>query len=113
MTARFNGKGFQNAGDQIWRRLEDAMSGAVNVGEGTAKKAAPVDTGHLRGSISNKTERKDKQIIGTIYTNVEYAAHQEFGTKNGVVGQFFMRKGIESAGRYFIKIAKEIEGDIK
>ena len=44
-----------------------------------AQTIVPVDTGRLRGSINVK-RRKLKKRIGT---NVEYAAHVEFGSPTG------------------------------
>lgn len=113
MATKFTGKGFEAYGEDIWDSLTTSMKTAVAAGEGTAKKTAPVDTGQLRGSISHNVERKGKSITGTIYTNTEYAAHQEFGTRNGVKGQHFMRKGIANAARKFIADASKVEGDVK
>ncbi len=44
----------------------------------TAKDLVPVDTGALRGSI--RTKMYPKQKSGVVYTTLEYAPHQEFGT---------------------------------
>jgi HK97 gp10 family phage protein len=46
----------------------------------TAKELAPVDTGTLRNSIKTKTIPRLK--TGIVYTALEYAPHQEFGTVN-------------------------------
>lgn len=48
--------------------------------EGQAKQLAPVDTGRLRSSITHEVERQGEEVVGRIGSNVEYAAHQEFGT---------------------------------
>lgn len=52
------------------------------VAEGYAKKAAPVDTGNLRNSISHKVT-EDGAYIGT---NVEYAPYIELGTGKYTTG---------------------------
>ena len=52
------------------------------VAEGHAKRLAPVDTGHLRNSITHTLDTDDlTAIIGTpIGTSIEYAAYVELGT---------------------------------
>lgn len=73
--------------------------------QGYAKRLAPVDTGYLKGSITYKTFTKDgggdsplnvqpKENQGFVGTNVEYALYQEFGTRNNVPPQPFMRPAI-------------------
>lgn len=47
-------------------------------GERHAKKHAPVDTGHLRRSL---THRVDGHTVGRFGTNVPYAPHVEFPTR--------------------------------
>lgn len=48
--------------------------------EGAAKPLAPIDTGALRGSIHTTTRPTGDGATASVGTNVEYAAHQEFGT---------------------------------
>lgn len=48
--------------------------------EGDAKDLCPVDNGDLRGSIHSKTEIQSDEVVGTVYTNKEYAAYPEYGT---------------------------------
>lgn len=50
-----------------------------------ALRQCPVDTGALKGSIYSKVEQDGESTIGTVYTNMKYAAYVEFGT--GPVGQ--------------------------
>lgn len=52
---------------------------------GVAVKLCPVDTSELRSSIHTKVESTNDSVIGTVYTNKEYAAYVEFGT--GPMGQ--------------------------
>mgnify|MGYP001301469456 CR=1 FL=1 len=69
---------------------------ATMVGEASAKKAAPVDTGHLRRSI---THRVDGYTVGRFGTNTPYGPHVEYGTKAHwppveALGGWAKRKGI-------------------
>lgn len=48
------------------------------------KLLVPVDTGDLRNSIHMKIERSKNNVSGTVFTNNDHAAFQEFGT--GVTG---------------------------
>lgn len=55
--------------------------------EREARRRAPVDTGRLRNSITHRlrtTTGSNPQAIAEIGTGLEYAAAQEFGTRNGV-----------------------------
>ena len=45
-----------------------------------AKLLAPVDTGHLKGSIQMKVDKEKNKVTGRVYTNVNYAPFVEFGT---------------------------------
>ncbi len=45
----------------------------------------PADTGELRGSIYTKVDQDSGAVIGTVYTNKDYAPYVEFGT--GPVGE--------------------------
>lgn len=48
--------------------------------EGDAKTIVPVDTGHLRASISSNSHSTANGAEAEVSTNVEYAAYVEFGT---------------------------------
>ena len=48
--------------------------------ERTAKQKAPKDTGALRRSITSKVERDGTDIVGIVYTPLEYAPYVEYGT---------------------------------
>lgn len=54
---------------------------AVQV-EAKAKRACPVDTGRLRASLTHNLERDSRGLVAFVGTNVNYAAHVEFGTKH-------------------------------
>lgn len=49
--------------------------------EQSAKLFAPVDTGRLRDSIQTNIDDTGKTVVGTVGTEVPYAAFQEFGTR--------------------------------
>lgn len=54
------------------------VNGALRI-ENNAKKLCPVDTGHLKGSITHAQVPSDNGIRVDIGTNVEYAKDVEFG----------------------------------
>lgn len=55
---------------------ERALEKMGGTAETYAKKACPVDTGRLKGSITHKLEGKEAVYVGT---NVEYAPYVELG----------------------------------
>lgn len=64
-------------GENITQAIETACA----VVERDAKTNAPSgDTGDLRRSISSRIENKDGEIIGVVYSPLEYAPYVEFGT---------------------------------
>lgn len=60
--------------------VKSAMGNACAMVERSAKTNAPKDTGALRRSIESKVEGDSKQVIGTVYTPLEYAPYVEYGT---------------------------------
>jgi HK97 gp10 family phage protein len=48
--------------------------------ERTAKQKAPKDTGALRRSITSKVEHDGTDVVGIVYTPLEYAPYVEYGT---------------------------------
>jgi len=60
--------------------LEQAMMKACALVEGAAKQNAPKDTGALIRSIESKVETNTDEIVGTVFTPLEYAPYVEFGT---------------------------------
>ena len=108
------------------------MGKACAVVEAAAKQNAPKDTGALRRSITSKVEVEDKEVIGTIFTPLEYAPYIEYGTglfaesggrkdvpwnyqddkgewhsTSGIKPHPFMRPAIEDNRNKIIKILKE------
>lgn len=75
--------------DTIIEKIEDfddvhamtsAMQDACNIVESAAKDKAPRKTGALRRSITSKVELTGNSIEGIVFTPLEYAPYQEFGT---------------------------------
>lgn len=60
--------------------MESKMLTAAQFVEGEAREKAPKRTGNLKGSIESQVERQGNTIIATVFTPVEYAPYQEFGT---------------------------------
>lgn len=60
--------------------VEAALGKACAIVEASAKQKAPKDTGELRRSITSKIERDGEDIVGVVYTPLEYAPYIEFGT---------------------------------
>lgn len=71
---------FDDNSQEVLDALQNAVErGLMAIGEqavGYAQDLVPVDTGHLRGSITYAVEGDDCYIG----TNVEYASYIEFGT---------------------------------
>lgn len=61
-------------------KVKETMNKAVLLVHGQAKVLAPVDKGGLAGSIRPKVVTNNKQILGKVYTNLNYAPFVEFGT---------------------------------
>lgn len=61
-------------------KMVAAMGKACALVEKEAKLNAPKDTGALRRSISSKVEVEGKEVIGTVFTPLEYAPYIEYGT---------------------------------
>lgn len=60
--------------------IDRTMGKQVQLVRGVAVKLCPADKGELRRSILGKTEVQSDKVIGTVYTNKEYAPYVEFGT---------------------------------
>lgn len=60
--------------------VEKAMGKACAALERSAKEKAPKGTGELRRSITSRIERDGSDIVGIVYTPLEYAPYVEFGT---------------------------------
>ena len=60
--------------------INDGMKKCCALVERSAKEKVPVQTGELRRSITSKVENNGLEVIGTIYTPLEYAPYIEYGT---------------------------------
>jgi len=60
--------------------LERALGQACALVERSAKQNAPKGTGELRRSITSKVVRDGDELVGIVYTPLEYTPYIEFGT---------------------------------
>lgn len=60
--------------------LKQAMGTACALVEGAAKRKAPKDTGALRRSITSEVQDNNGEIVGVVFTPLEYAPYVEYGT---------------------------------
>lgn len=61
-------------------KMEMAVGRAAALVEREAKIKAPKGAGELRRSIKSKIEENGDDIVGIVYTPLEYAPYVEFGT---------------------------------
>lgn len=61
-------------------KIEAAMGKCCALVERSAKQKAPKDTGALRNSIQSKIQNNGSEIIGVVFTPLEYAPYVEYGT---------------------------------
>lgn len=75
--------------EDVLKRMEEiadtsevtgAMSKACALVERSAKQKAPKDTGALRNSIQSKVEEVNGEVVGVVFTPLEYAPYVEYGT---------------------------------
>ena len=57
-----------------------AVERACALLEREAKKKAPKDTGALRRSITSEVSYEGEDVVGVVYTPLEYAPYVEYGT---------------------------------
>lgn len=60
--------------------IENGLAQACALVEGRAKANAPKGNGDLRRSITSKVENGGSNLIGVVYTPLEYAPYVEYGT---------------------------------
>lgn len=60
--------------------VRQALGRACALVERAAKEKAPKGTGELRRSIASKIEEDGDDLVGVVYTPLEYAPYVEFGT---------------------------------
>lgn len=57
-----------------------ALQKACALVERSAKENAPKGTGELRRSITSEVKRENGELVGVVFTPLEYAPYVEFGT---------------------------------
>ena len=62
------------------RALERAMGKACAIVEKDAIKKAPKGHGDLRRSIQSKVENNGYEVVGSVFSPLEYAPYVEYGT---------------------------------
>lgn len=61
-------------------KLEAALTRACLIVERAAKQNAPKGTGELQRSITSEVREEEGELVGVVYTPLEYAPYVEFGT---------------------------------
>ena len=96
---------------QVVAGIESAIDVALEkiglLAEGYAIKKCPVDTGHLRGSITHEVDFDDDAVY--IGTNVDYAPHVELGTSRQKA-QPFLRPAASEHGAQYRQVLKKALG---
>lgn len=87
---------FQEAKKLMQQKREETIKQIAMFVEAESKLRAPVDTGHLRRSITHETKSDEEVSKAFIGTNVEYAPVVEQGSvvKN-IKAQPYLRPSIE------------------
>lgn len=83
MAIEFHGlDGVVDAFDTMLAKAEtgQAVGKACALVEAVAKKKAPKDNGLLRRSITSEVKKEGGDIVGVVYTPLEYAPYVEYGT---------------------------------
>ena len=61
-------------------KTRDALGKACALVERAAKQKAPKGTGELRQSITSRIEADGDDLVGVVFTPLEYAPYVEYGT---------------------------------
>lgn len=61
-------------------KVKENMGKACAIVEAAAKRNAPKGTGELRRSITSKVVEENGEVVGVIFTPLEYAPYIEYGT---------------------------------
>lgn len=73
-------KSIENATLKIIENIAKNMEKACFIVERDAKKNCPVDQGILRASIQHNVNLNDSEIIGNVFSSLEYAPYVHQGT---------------------------------
>lgn len=82
--------------------MEDAMGKACALVERSAKQKAPKDTGELIRSISSRVENQGEDVVGVVFSPLEYAPYVEYGT-----GLFAEKGGRKDVPWFYVDDAGE------
>lgn len=88
--------------------IERALAAIGLQAEGYAKLKCPVDTGRLRGSITESVEMEEKAVY--VGSNVEYAPYVELGTRK-MKAQPYIKPAVVDHADEYKKIALEFLKD--
>lgn len=83
MAVKFEGlDGLVDAMDTMLAKIDstEAVGQACALVEAAAKKKAPKNNGELRRSITSEVQKEGGDIVGVVFTPLEYAPYVEFGT---------------------------------
>lgn len=75
--------------------LKRRLGKACALVERSAKQKAPKDTGALRRSITSKVTEENTELVGVVFTPLEYAPYVEYGT-----GLFAVNGGRSTPWKY-------------
>lgn len=84
--------------------IVQAVKKATLIVQRDARINAPVDTGRLRASIVPVVMPAGKIIRGIVGSNVIYAPFQEFGTRRGLKGRFYLTRAFEKNKERIVKL---------
>ena len=98
--------------DSVRAALAEAVDAGCKDIQALAQEKAPVDTGHLKGSIEGKPDAPGA-LTGTVSVGADYGVHVEYGTHK-TAAQSFMRPAFaEGADAFFDDVADAIKGAAK
>lgn len=60
--------------------LRNGLGRALALVERSAKQKAPKGTGELRRSITSRIDKEGDELVGYVFTPLEYAPYVEYGT---------------------------------
>lgn len=84
--------------------IVQAVKKATLLVQRDARINAPVDTGRLRASIVPVVTSAGKEVRGVVGSNVVYAPFQEFGTRRGLKGRFYLTRAFEKNKDRIVKL---------
>ncbi len=84
--------------------IVQAVKKATLMVQRDARINAPVDTGRLRASIVPTVTLAGKIVRGVVGSNVVYAPFQEFGTRRGLKGRFYLTRAFEKNKERIVKL---------